>query len=159
MSISDEFEEIYDELFPDIFAYFNVCFGAQTAEDLSQELFLRVWETVNTGNEPQNWRAWCFRCAVNLKNDFFRRKYAEQKNTCTYDAEPSGCDDLQSIQIGQAFGRLSLEDRELLYLKSSGFDSEEMGEFFGISASAVRTRLQKAKQRFQNALETEGITV
>lgn len=159
MSISDEFEEIYDALFPDIFAYFNVCFGAQTAEDLSQELFLRVWETVNAENKPQNWRAWCFRCAVNLKNDFFRKKYAEKKNTCTYDAEPSSCDDLESIQIKQAFGRLSLEDRELLYLKSSGFDSETMSEFFGISASAVHTRLQKAKQRFQNALETEGITV
>lgn len=158
MSISDEFDIIYNELFPDVFSYFNVCFGPQIAEDLSQEIFLKVWETVNSENKPSNWRAWTFRCAVNLKNDFFRRKYSDQKNE-VITAEAVHNDDLQSIQIGQAFQRLTLEDRELLYLKSGGFDSEMIGEFFGISASAVRTRLQKAKQRFQNALETEGITV
>lgn len=160
MSASDEFEKIYDELFPDIFAYFNVCFGPQVAEDLSQEIFLKVWERVNSEKSPENWRAWTFRCAVNLKNDFFRKKYSEQKLDCEFVEQAALQDDtFQSIQIGQAFQSLMLEERELLYLKSGGFDSETIGGFFGISSSAVRTRLQKAKQHFVEALQSEGITV
>ena len=72
-----QFDAVYRELFGDVYAYFNICFGEQTAEDLAQEAFLRVWRAVDSGKIPDNWRAWVFRCAVNLKNDFLRRKYTE----------------------------------------------------------------------------------
>ncbi len=73
------FDRVYAELFRDVFSYFNVCFGAEAAEDLAQEVFLRVWKTLDGGKIPDSWRAWVFRCAVNLKNDFLRQKYAGKK--------------------------------------------------------------------------------
>ncbi len=44
-----EFDRIYGELASDIFAYFNICFGVNPAEDLTQEVFLRVWRQLRNG--------------------------------------------------------------------------------------------------------------
>ena len=52
-----QFDAVYRELFGDVYAYFNICFGEQTAEDLAQEAFLRVWRAVDSGKIPDNWRA------------------------------------------------------------------------------------------------------
>ena len=60
------FDRVYAELFRDVFAYFNVCFGSVTAEDLAQEVFLRVWKAIDSGKTPDNWRAWEFPCEVIL---------------------------------------------------------------------------------------------
>ena len=157
------FDRVYAELFRDVYAYFNVCFGAETAEDLAQEAFLRVWKAVDSGKIPDNWRAWVFRCAVNLKNDFLRQKYAGEKSQTAAEQvlstqEASPAPDGAQLSIQCALARLPAADRELLTLKSFGFTSEEIGEFLKISASAVRTRLQKAKQSFKMNLEKEGVT-
>lgn len=157
------FDRVYAELFRDVYAYFNVCFGSETAEDLAQEAFLRVWKAVDSGKIPDNWRAWVFRCAVNLKNDFLRQKYAGEKSQTAAEQglstqEASPAPDGAQLSIQCALARLPAADRELLTLKSFGFTSEEIGEFLKISASAVRTRLQKAKQSFKFSLEKEGVT-
>ena len=120
---------------------------------------MRVWRAVDSGKIPDNWRAWVFRCAVNLKNDFLRRKYAEsgvqsfETAVLPITAAP---DEGETLAVKGALARLVGTDREVLTLKSMGFTSDEIGELLSISGSAVRTRLQKAKQNFQNALETEG---
>ena len=54
---------------------------------------------------------------------------------------------------------LAPTDREVLTLKQLGFSSEETGELLGISASAARSRLQKAKAHFQAALSERGVEV
>ena len=66
-------------------------------------------------------------------------------------------DEGETLAVKGALARLVGTDREVLTLKSMGFTSDEIGELLSISGSAVRTRLQKAKQNFQNALETEGV--
>ena len=155
-----QFDAVYNELFDDVYAYFHVCFGEQSAEDLAQEAFLRVWRAVDSGKIPDNWRAWVFRCAVNLKNDFLRRKYAESGvqsfETAVFPATAAP-DEGETLAVKNALSSLTGTDREVLTLKSMGFTSDEIGELLSISGSAVRTRLQKAKQNFQNALETEGV--
>ena len=151
------FERVYDALISDIYAYFNICFGAEAAEDLTQEIFLRVWKAINLGKPPDNWRAWAFRCAVNLKNDYLRRAYLARgaQEHLVKSAEPPASDDMQNLCVRLAFDALDRDTRELLTLKNLGFTSEEIGTLLGVSASAVRTRLQKAKRVFAEKLETE----
>lgn len=151
------FESVYDALVSDIYAYFNICFGTEAAEDLTQEIFLRVWRAIDAEQPPDNWRAWAFRCAVNLKNDYLRRAYLNRgaQEHLVKNAEPPASDDMQSLSVRLAFDALDRDTRELLTLKNLGFKSEEIGTLLGVSASAVRTRLQKAKQIFAEKLETE----
>lgn len=155
------FDAVYDALFNDVYAYFRLCFGEQTAEDLAQEIFLRVWQAIDDARVPEQWRAWVFRCAVNLKNDWLRRKYADaalqEKIEPAPQAAPIAGSGDEKVAVAQALAALPEWERELLIFKNAGLTSAEIGELLKLSASAVRTRLQKAKQDFKERLEAEGI--
>ncbi len=154
---AEAFDTVYDALFSDVFAYFNVCFGPQEAEDLCQEAFLRVWRAIDEEKPPDNWRAWVFRCAVNLKNDHLRRAYQTRLFQPLDETLPDADrpDDPARLAVQQAFAALEKDERELLALKAFGFRSEELGAMLGVTASAARTRLQKAKAHFAEQLDKE----
>lgn len=154
------FEQIYRALFRDVYAYFYVCFGNSAAEDLTQEVFLRIWQAICIGKPPDSWRAWAFRCAVNLKNDVLRQKYARTKYVgaamdAVNPAEDATAKLSAQLQVRAAWLCLSAQDRRLLFLKSQGYTSAEIGRRLLVSASTVRTRLQEAKRRFAEALRQE----
>lgn len=151
-----EFDRIYNELASDIFAYFNICFGANPAEDLTQEVFLRVWRQLQNGAAVENWRAWAFRCAVNLKNDFLRQKLRGRNLTDRVWENSELTTDARSpddLDVRTAFCTLEEQERELLTLKSMGFNSREIAEMTGSTDSTVRTRLQKAKNHFKELIQ------
>lgn len=152
------FESLYDKWFSPVFTYFSVCFGSERAEELSQETFMRVW-TKCFQSHPDNWQAWIFRIAVNLKNDFLREKYkkADLHSRVENQIYLSGSDELDSnMEIKEAFSLLSEDDREILSLKAAGFSSEEIGELLEITASGARSRLQRAKNNFLHNLDKEA---
>lgn len=150
-----EFDRIYGELASDIFAYFNICFGVNPAEDLTQEVFLRVWRQLQNGDLVENWRAWAFRCAVNLKNDFLRQKLRSQNlaERVLENSEPTtNARSPDDLDVRTAFCALEEAERELLTLKSMGFNSREIAEMTGSTDSTVRTRLQKARTHFKELI-------
>lgn len=118
---------------------------------------MRVW-TKCFQSPPDNWQAWIFRIAVNLKNDFLREKYknadlkscAENKLLLQEEEELS-----KNFDVKEAFAMLTDDEREILSLKASGFSSDEIGELLGVTASGARSRLQRAKKNFLHNLDVE----
>lgn len=152
------FESLYDKWFSPVFAYFSVCLGSEKAEELSQETFMRVWTKCFQAH-PDNWQAWIFRIAVNLKNDCLREKYknADLHSRVENQIYLSGRDELDlNIEVKEAFAMLGDDDREILSLKAAGFSSEEIGELLEITASGARSRLQRAKNNFLHNLNKEA---
>ena len=144
--------------------YFNACFPREAAEDLTQQVFLKLWAYLESrpGQEPENWKAWLFRVAVNEKNDFLRKK---QRTGIAVDLEeaealPSRRDSSdveEKMAVRQAMAGLAREDRELLILKSIGFNSREIGSIQGLPDSTVRSRIALARIHFAEALERKGV--
>lgn len=165
---SDRFQEAYEKYAPDLRAYFSICFGDSMAEDLTQQLFLKLWVYLlgRPGFVPENWRAWLFRGAVNLKNDTIRwvrtlpQPFALDEDE---DALPSPArisDDtderLRRIAVRAALFRMDTRERDLILLKYMGFHSGEIGELLHLSASAVRSRFARARDHFEKFLREAG---
>ena len=76
MKSAEQFNSIYGTYFSSVFAYFCACFGKDQAESLAQQTFLQVWRALKnpTFEEPKSWKAWVFRTAINVKNDWLRKK-------------------------------------------------------------------------------------
>ena len=130
---------------------------------MAQQTFLNVWNALSRQafSPPASMKAYVFRVAVNVKNDFLRSRCTRP---CTaplleeHDAIPAKAPDaLEKLAIGEAFESLAPAEREVLVLKASGFRSEEIGRLLGISASAARSRLAAAKKRFETALKGCGV--
>ena len=107
-------------------------------------------------------KSWLFTVARNIKNDHLRYINLHMMNfnySNLYETDIPIEQNLdESISIQTAFHRLSEEDRQLLSM-SQYLSSKEMGSVLGISASAVRNRIQKAKQRLTEILKNYEIEV
>ena len=158
------FSVIYTQYYANVYRYFGTCFDKSAAEDLTQNVFTSIWRQMqkNGFSEPDNWRAWIFRIAVNQKNDFLRAKQRHCTDSALIedtdaDAHDPSEQSIDKLSVQAAMKSLGTEDREILILKLLGFSSEETGSLLDISASAARSRLAKAKKHFQTALLERGI--
>jgi RNA polymerase sigma-70 factor (ECF subfamily) len=160
------FNEIYAQWAGKVFAYFSVGFGPDNAEDLAQQTFLNVWKYLNGYRfvEPDSWRAWIFHTARNVRNDFLRSRMGqptmvEFDETLEVDDGKPPDDLMESICVKTAWRRLRQEDQDLLMYKEMGLTSSEVGDLLDLSGSAVRSRMQHARERFRQALEDCGVNV
>lgn len=153
--------ELFDELWSRynrrIYAYFRRQFDEHTTEDLCQQTYLNVWRYISAyaeSNIKQN-KAWLFAVARNVKNDHLRYvqlhsmnfKYENLYETDV--AVESNMD--EKIAIQKAFAKLGEEERQLLSM-AEHLTSKEIGSVLGVSASAVRSRIQKTRQHLKDLL-------
>ena len=165
MKIKEQaFEAIYLSFQPQLYRYFAACFNSDDAEDLCQQLFMKLWlyQLQNPNFVPNNWRAWLFRAAVNLKNDHIRLLKCLPQTFELIENEdspadpfllPDGCEaHVEQLAVRQALFALKDRDRDLILLKYMGFSSREIGTMLNLSASAVRSRSVTAKEHFAKQL-------
>ena len=73
------FKKTYDQYIKKIFRFvFLRVNSEQVAQDLSSETFLRFWQTLNSGTEIQNPKAFIYQVARNLVIDHYREKNQAQ---------------------------------------------------------------------------------
>ena len=158
------FNDLWNKYQKNIYRYFRREFSEDVAEDLCQQTYMKLWEyieTIHSKNIFQQ-RAWLYTVAKNVRNDYLRYKSGHNQNFIWQELLDS--DKLiepnleESILIHKAMDEITKEDRELLNM-AQYLTSNEIGEVLDISASAVRSRIQKAKQRLAESLKKYDIEI
>ena len=164
-----DFEALYQRHSREVWALaYARWMNADTAMDITQEAFLRLWKQVETGEEILNPRAWLLRVARNLAEDHaksaFRRNGTHPPQTmngvAAHDPLP-----LESLEREETFAQLRdvLEqmpkaDREILTLRYAlDYNTGDIAELLNINATAVHMRLSRARQRLAERLKAEGV--
>lgn len=142
--------------------------NADTAMDVMQEAFLRLWKKLEEGEKILNARAWLLRVARNLAEDHaksaFRRNGTSPPQTMNGVAsrESSPLESLEReethSQLRELLAELSKPDREILTLRYAlEYNTEQIAELLGINATAVHMRLSRARQRLAERLKAQGV--
>jgi RNA polymerase sigma-70 factor (ECF subfamily) len=142
--------------------------NADTAMDITQETFLRLWKKWEEGEAILNPRAWLLRVARNLAEDFaksaFRRNGTHPPQTMN-GVQANTRPLLETMEREEVFGQLrfNLEqlpqaDREILTLRYAlDHNTGEIADLLGINATAVHMRLSRARQRLADRLKAQGV--
>lgn len=158
------FEELWQRYNRIIYWYFHRQFDEHTADDLCQQTYMNAWRYITSypNTEIHQNKSWLFAVARNVRNDHLRYINLHTMNFsyCNlYEKDIPAENNLdESISIQKAFQKLSEEDRQLLSM-TQYLTSKEIGSVLGISGSAVRNRIQKAKQRLSDILREFEIEV
>ena len=140
-----------------IFRYFRRDFSFDDAEDLTQQTFLQLWGWLPRADSGRSGGALIYSIARNVRADRYRNTAFMLKTAAIYDfvEVPDSSSRIDEVETRLALDVLSVKERELLLMKTRGYTSEEIGKEFGISASAVRTRLQKIRKKLAAKLVTD----
>jgi len=152
---------LFEQYYQDLWAYlYRLVDDREWAADLVQEAYLRLFEARGRLQGVQNQRAWVYRIATNVAFDALkrRRRFTWLPWSKLSPAQRSQADGAEAVleqtAIAAALGQLSPRDRAPLLLYSYyGFSTAEVAEALGLSQSAVKTRLYRARERFRKVYQ------
>ena len=173
-----EFHSIYKTFHPKIVRYLTHMVGRRDAEDLTQEVFVKVTQALKTFRGESQLSTWIYRIATNaaldkLRSPSFRRtgeeslskESFEEGETEIADKDPWTGEETPSVEtslirkemnkcILDIVETLSENYRTVVFLSElEGFKNEEIAEILGLSLDTVKIRLHRARSRLRKELE------
>lgn len=127
----------------------------ETAEDLTQDVFVRAIQSANAYEERSSERAWLFRIARNLRLDLARRERRAPVVSPVGDDEGSE-PARQALRLGllQALAMLPDEEREAFVLAEVvGLSYAEIAGACSVTAAAIRSRIYRARMQLRATLD------
>jgi RNA polymerase sigma factor (sigma-70 family) len=134
------------------------------AEDLAQEVWLKLARHAKDLREDTNLSAWLFTVARNAFLSHRRWAVLDVSRLVIADDEPEGVspdarpDETHearetAARLERALGRLPVASREVLLLVAvEGFEPAEAAEVLGLKQDALRQRLSRARAQLAEAL-------
>ena len=135
-----------------------VCGGDRDlAEDAVQSAWTIAWSRLRTLRDPCRVRAWLLSVTANEARQLLRQRRRAATVGLEFAEERVGKADaagaLTSDDVAGILARCSPDERTLIALRyAEGYDSSEIGALLGISASGVRSRLERLLERIRGEL-------
>lgn len=125
---------------------------SSVADDLTQEVFLRVVRSSHTYEPRDRDPAWVFRIARNVLRDRARRaRRAIEDGDVAEGASPPR--QILGLDLRQALSRLPPDDREALLLSEGvGLKYAEIAARTGTTVAGVRSRIYRARHSLRAQL-------
>ena len=151
----------------------------QIAEDIVQETFLRVYQRLETLEDPKLFPKWLYvivnrRCIAWLRKNRLQTQPLEETDISEIETEAysryvaeehaSTTAKAQRDLVKKLLAKLKESDREVITLHYfEEMTSSEIGTFLGVSENTVKSRLHRARQRLKKyefmIQETLDITI
>jgi RNA polymerase sigma-70 factor (ECF subfamily) len=164
-----EFQEIFYTYQPKIQRYLTRFVGENEAEDLTQEVFVKVGQGLKNFRGESQLSTWIYKIAHNTALDKLRSPYFKNKSTETIseseleaeDQDTSGkkpLTDQKTIRkemnacIRDFIEKLPQNYRSVMVL-SEVEGNKEIAEILGISLDTVKIRLHRAKAKLKKELQ------
>src|SRR6478735_4531147 len=150
----------------------------EDVEDVGQEVFLRLYYSLDQLRTPEVFEPWLYRLTVNAAYDYLRRQRRRHESRMSdlseqqvlmADAAAGGKRNAEETRrtkiretVDSLLGKISEEDRILLTLKEvEGLSLKELEKIYRVNENALKVRLFRARQRVlkafgSNARQAEG---
>lgn len=131
----------------------------ETAEDLLQDVFLKIHQQIETLKDTRKLEGWVYQIARHTIIDYYRSKRAtlslETPEVFLLPDELPDDDIVSELfpAVRAMVNSLSVQDRQALILTEyQGLTQKELGERLGISFSGAKSRVQRARERLKQQL-------
>jgi RNA polymerase sigma-70 factor (ECF subfamily) len=151
-------ERVYDEFGEGLRSFVLRRVGdPDAAEDIVQDVFLKVHARINTLRDEEKVGAWVYRIARNAVNDHYRatRPTADMPDLPYIPEDPAEEEVARRLAetVRRFLDALPVPDREALILTEyEGLTQVELADRLGISVSGAKSRVQRARGRLKALL-------
>jgi RNA polymerase sigma factor (sigma-70 family) len=128
------------------------------AEDVTQEVFIRLYRNIDAIADPEMLRPWLIRVALNLARNTLRGNIRANTRDENYVKETAG-NDVFSVEteyevrtevseINRALSKVREPLRSCLILKQQGMSYREIAESLSLNETSIGTYVARARQEF-----------
>ncbi|WP_422124511.1 RNA polymerase sigma factor [Planococcus sp. X10-3] len=163
-----EFQEVYEAYSEQVYRYiFYLLRDKELSEDLTQDVFLKVYRNLDQFNQDSTIVTWILKIARNLTYDYLRRKrivsflHIESQSHSSEERSPEESfltkESAEYLYI--SMGRLKRDYQEVLILrKINDFSIKETAEILGWTENKVQTKTARAFKKLRaEMLKQEGM--
>lgn len=134
------------------------------AQDLFQEVFIKVYNKLDSFRGEANEKTWIIQIAINTCKDYLKSAWIKRivsfefnEDSESYsNTERSVIENMEKQELMKAIFKLSSKLREVILLYYYfGYSSSEIAKMTRISESAVRSRLMRAREDLKEFLVKE----
>ena len=155
------FETIYHQHHPMVL---QMCLGfvkgdKDTANDLSQEIFISVWNNLEKFRGASSYKTWIYRITVNTCLQYVK-KDKKERTISTFEienqassTETENATNLNAPELYKAIGQLKKIDRLIIMMVLENQDYDNISEIIGIKPTNVRVKIHRIKKRLETILK------
>ncbi len=163
----ERFQNIYAEFHPKILRYLRRMVGDADAEDVAQEVFVKVNRSLDGFRGESSLATWVYKIATHAATDRLRSSVSRERPAEDVGDGSDGAGDDGRPRLDTLLIRKDMNDciREiidglpdqyriaLILSDIEGFSNAELGEVLGCSLDTVKIRLHRARKKLKAALE------
>jgi RNA polymerase sigma-70 factor (ECF subfamily) len=152
------FEQLYQTHLPRVHSLVRRMAGGRDTDELTQDVFVRVWQKLGTFRGDSSFTTWLHRLAVNVVIERFRTERTRRQRL--HDGEqifetlagPSHSRDI-SMDFETALEKLPDGAREIFVLHDvEGYKHHEIASMLEISAGTSKAQLHRARMMLRKHL-------
>ncbi len=158
------FEEIYRANYQKVL---RICMGyvngddAQ-AKDLTQEIFIKVWQQMKSFRKEARVSTWIYRitintCLLQLRGKKIVKSSKTLERVADVEEETHPSKENQLKQMYQCINKLPRESKGIILLELEGLPQKEIAEVMGLSHEAVRVRVHRIKTSLTKCVQNDSI--
>lgn len=164
------FREIVDRYQSKVFSIiFGILRNRNDAEDIAQQVFTKVYFSINSFDFRSSLLTWVYKITVNECYDYLRKKkvrklvyesdFSEDDAVSMERSEPDGAPLFDSTLakrdlVMKLLSKVSEEDRNLMMMKEvEGHSVEELAEMTGMNENTIKVKLFRARQKLLKAAQ------
>jgi len=155
---NESFETIYHQHHPMVL---QMCLGfvkgdKDTANDLSQEIFISVWNNLDKFRGASSYKTWIYRITVNTCLQHVKKEksvpiFGIENQTSFVETEKIANDNFHKLY--DAIGQLKKIDRLIIMMVLENQDYDSISEVIGIKPTNVRVKIHRIKKRLESILK------
>ena len=158
------FKEIYHTNYSRVI---RICLGyvngdETLAKDITQEVFIKVWENLPGFRKESAVSTWIYRitvntCLLHIRNQKKKKAEVDTANLSAVAEENAHPEENQLKQLHGCIQMLSQTNRSLILLELEGLPQKEIADIVGLSHEAVRTRIHRIKNQLSKCVKNDRI--
>lgn len=149
------FDALYQKHYPLVYwRCYKAFHNKEDAEDVSQDVFMKVFSQLSHFRHESNFQTWLFRITSNQIRDRDRKtrrtpvsEPLEDFHIQTFTVPP---DQFAHTQVQEAFGKISESEQLLVKQMSNGASPEDIAENAGCKKRSVTTKFGKIRCKVYN---------
>ncbi|WP_264526329.1 RNA polymerase sigma factor [Flavobacterium sp. N502536] len=164
MAKKEQFNDLYNTHYNKVFrlckGYF--CGDVALASDAAQEIFIKVWESLDTFRNESSISTWMYRIAVNTCLLYLRKSSSRKEIRAavlpqvvseTYSNEKE--EQLQQMYL--CIQKLEETNKMIILMTLDGIEYPEIAEVIGITEETLRVRIHRIKKSLTQCVQNENI--